>query len=85
MKIKNYIVTGIKVEPRSFLKAINSGLSSNVNEIELSLERDSKFLGLIPMKQKRIVKFSMKKCYDINNYLKVGSTFNPDDYSLYLK
>jgi len=76
--MKNYKVTKIKSKKRSFLTAINQEISPNVNEIELSLEREYKFLWLFPMKEIRTRKFSLHIKYDINDYLKVGDTFNED-------
>ena len=45
----NYIIVKITSTHRSFLKAMNHGLTSNVNEIEIRLKYRHKILGLFPM------------------------------------
>ena len=76
----DYIVTNIKSEKRSFRKALNHGLASNVNEIEISLERPFKIFGIVVSMQKRIASGAMDVKYDINNYLKKGDLFDCNIY-----
>jgi hypothetical protein len=77
-----YTITKIKSEPRNFLMAINNGLNPNVNEITIHLEKEYLLFTLIPMKSKKVAEGVVSNNVDINNYIKVGETFDINKYPM---
>ena len=75
-------VTKIDVLKRSFSKALNQGLNSNVNEITIIMKREYKILFFFNKTEWQLATGVMDVKHDIHNYLKVGDTFDASEYPM---
>lgn len=75
-----YKVTKIESKPRSFLKAINHGIQSNVNEITLHMEKQTKWFGPFNWTVKYRAEFVVPMNTSIYDYLSVGDLFDASQY-----